>query len=310
MNHNRSGRSSRSVLAITWALLALNHVQSCSAGEPHWQFIANDEVKVGVRLDAGGSVAHFGPAQTDENFLNHYDLGRFLQQSFYGAEDGSLWAKKPWRWNPVQGGDYRGNPAQLLAWSETGHRLSTRGHGKNWAGGQDLADTLFEQSITLTGPLARIDFRFTYSGEENHPLRSQEVPALFVDARLTHLVCYTGDLPWTDAPLTRRQPGWPNESVQPTERWAAYVDDSDRGVGIFFPHTDQITCYRYAGDHKTGPTAAACSYLAPLIKTSISPGTIVTYNVHLTYGTVDEIRQRFKTIAETSPVSPSDASRP
>lgn len=35
-------------------------------------------------------------------FSCSYDCGRYIQQSYYGKEDGSNWNGTPWRWNPVQ----------------------------------------------------------------------------------------------------------------------------------------------------------------------------------------------------------------
>ncbi len=63
-------------------------------------------MKIGVDLSSGGSIFWFSELPGDRNLLNHADRGRFIQQSYYGKADGSMWAKKPWHWNPVQGGDY------------------------------------------------------------------------------------------------------------------------------------------------------------------------------------------------------------
>jgi hypothetical protein len=49
---------------------------------------------------SGGAVSWLGRGGSGENLLNAFDCGRFLQQSYYGIEDGSDWNGKPWRWNP------------------------------------------------------------------------------------------------------------------------------------------------------------------------------------------------------------------
>lgn len=61
------------------------------------------------------------------------------------------------------------------------------------------------------------------------------MPAVFVDYALKNLVYYDGSSPWTGGPLRRDVPGWPNEERTRTEHWAAYVDDSDWGIGVYTP---------------------------------------------------------------------------
>ncbi len=75
------------------------------------------------------------------------------------------------------------------------------------------------------------------------------------------------------------------------ERWAAYVDDANRGIGVFTPGTPEITCYRFRG--KPGPKGGGCSYFAPVRTLAITPGLELAYDVYLTIGSVDEIRARF-----------------
>ena len=74
----------------------------------------NGEIRIGVKKTSGGAIGYLSPAQSSHNLLNHFDHGRLIQQSYYGDRDGSTWAGKPWRWNPVQGGDWRGHASTLL----------------------------------------------------------------------------------------------------------------------------------------------------------------------------------------------------
>ena len=106
-------KGNRACLAI--AALTLLAGFACAAEKP--LFLDNGTVRLGIDLASGGSVFSFGRASDQVNLLNHFDRGRFIQQSYYGASDGSLWNKKPWRWNPVQGGDWHGAPARLLSCS-------------------------------------------------------------------------------------------------------------------------------------------------------------------------------------------------
>ena len=264
-------------------------------------YLDNGVVRIGIDRSSGGSIFSFACVSNNVNLLNHNDRGRFIQQSYYGNADGSMWNTQPWRWNPVQGGDWKGAPAKLLASSVTTNAglpcaLFTRSIPKHWASGEDITNAVMEQTITLTNAMAHIRFRFAYSGTVAHTATHQELPAVFIDGAYTNLVFYGGDTPWARGTLTRAIPGWPNEGKRTTEHWAAYVNDADYGVGVFTPGTGELTCYRYTGDGKTGPEGSACSYFAPIRTMAITPGFTFEYDVWLTIGTSAEIRSRFQSV--------------
>lgn len=249
--------------------------------EEKWAYIDNGKVRVGVKLSSGAALGWLSVSGSPRNLLNHWDHGRLIQQSYYGDEDGSVWGKQPWRWNPVQGGDYKGNPAKVLALKVGKHDLYAKTMGRNWAGCTDLPEAIFEQWITLEGDLARVRFRLTYSGKTTHARRDHEIPAIFLEPDLETLVI--GE--------ARSKPGWPNESRTMPEHWAAYVDKDDFGVGALVPVADRLTCYRF-GDGKR--EHGSCSYFAPLTAFAITPGTVFTYDLILTCGPLAQIRERFK----------------
>ena len=149
-----------------------------------------------------------------------------------------------------------------------------------------------EQWITLDGPVAQVRCKLTYSGKDQRTTRSQEMPAVFVDAELKHLVSIQQEKP------VRRVPGWPNESGSTSEDWVAYVDDKDWGIGILTPGTSEFTCYRYRGDGKSGPRGSACSYVAPIRKVRLRGGEVIEYEFYLTLGSLEEIRSRFTALRE------------
>lgn len=257
-------------------------------------YISNARVRLGVDLERGGSIFFFSDAQ-GRNLLNHADEGRFVQQSYYGRPDGSLWNGQPWAWNPIQGGGWRGEKAPILLQEDTPEGLHIVSRPVHWASGEPVAACRMEEEIALDSTIAHIRYTFynTEAGAETHPATHQELPAVFVDADLPFMVYYAGDRPWTDDTLTRVVPGWPNEEHIRTEHWAAYTDSTGWGIGVYTPGTPVSTAYRFPGDGRTGPQGSACSYFAPVRTFAIERGMVFSYDVYLTIGTEEQIRRRF-----------------
>jgi hypothetical protein len=252
--------------------------------------LGNEHIALGLKRDSGGAIAWISASGSDRNLINAYDRGRLVQQSYYGREDGSLWNGKPWRWNPVQGGDWRGHSSKVLELRSAADNAYVKTLPKHWASGEDLTATTMEQWITLEGELAHVKYRFTQRGGVDHPVRHQELPAVFVDPALSTLVVYSGNAPWTGDALERSQPGWPNEQRAMTEHWAAYVDGNDYGLGVYVPVANRLTCYRY-GANAQAPDA--CSYFAPLGEFAITADFQWQYDVYLSIGSVAQLRERF-----------------
>jgi hypothetical protein len=286
-----TGYRRRIALLTTCLYLAGLGVSSQAASEG-WLHLDNGTLRLGVNTNAGACIGFFSESKTGRNLLNHHDHGRFIQQSWYGASDDSLWNDKPWRWNPVQGGDWRGNPTMLLELRHTQINLYAKTRPKHWASGADITDGVMEEWITLDGEVAHLRFKFTYTGAVDHPPHHQELPAVFMDFALTNLVFYRGDRPWTGAPLTRVVPGWPNQQERIDEPWAAYVNDHDWGLGVFVPGVREITCYRHPGE--AGPKGGGCSYFAPIRTLAITNGFTFDYDVYLAIGEVNDMRTRFQ----------------
>ncbi|MEE3200038.1 MAG: hypothetical protein VX254_08400 [Planctomycetota bacterium] len=264
-----------------------------------WEYLDNGVVRIGIDKSRGACIGYFARSKTQRNLLNNRDEGRFVQQSYYGAADGSKWNGKPWVYNPVQGGNWKGKKSRLLKFSrdEKKKTISARVEPLSWASGITCPEAIMGVTISLEGPLARVRFRMNYTGKNQSLVRDQEMPAVFVDAALANLV-YS-----ENGKLKRRVPGWPNERGKTSESWLAYLDDKDWGIGICTPGTHTFTCYRFKGDGKTGPTGSACSYIAPLRRFSLEKGLLVDYEVFLTIGSLAEIRKRFKRLLSKRPTA-------
>ena len=290
------------MLRALFAVVLFIPLSSLGDLEPDSVFLDNGVIRLGVDKSSGAGIFYFAESKRGRNLLNHYDRGRFIQQSYYGRADGSKWNGKPWRWNPVQGGNWKGKPSRLLSFRSTRTTLHSVTVPHHWAADHLIEGARMEQSIELHGPLAHLRFRFRSRGATAHPARHQEMPAVFMDAALPNLAFYNGDAPWTGAPLTRVVPGWPNELRTATEHWAAYLDNDDWGCGVFFPSTGELTTYRHPGP--AGPMGAGCSYFAPVRTLAIGKEFQLEYHAYLTIGPVAEIRRRFAAIREEKKPAP------
>jgi hypothetical protein len=266
-------------------------------------FMSNPRLRVGLDARRGGAIVHLSSfvmpsAWSGKNVLNDFDLGRLIQQSYYGCEDASCWHTRPWKWNPVQAGSWQNRPAGLVQFQALGApaaRVFARTVPRNWGGQQLLPDVLLDTDAQLMADHVALTFTMRYTGTAPHPIMTQEIPAFFADRRLGALVFYDGTAPWTDDTLDFVFPGGTNAYYTPTEKWAAYVDPgSGFGVGIFVPVASGLTAYRVGPD---GSNATSdCSYFAMTTRFAIQPGAVFSYTAYLTLGRLDEMRGIFQRI--------------
>lgn len=275
------------------------HAQSPEGSSPQvhaedWAYLDNGKIKLGVRRSSGAAIAFLAPSGSTRNLLNDYDRGRLVQQSYYGNRDGSAWVKQPWRYNPVQGGDYQGKGSRLLELRFNKTTLYSKSVPLHWATGEELSECVMEQWITLKDEIVHVRFQMTYSGATTHDARHQEIPAIFVDASLATLVTYTGNAPWTGAALTHHNPGPKNEYIPIPENWVAYVDAQNFGVGAYVPIATEATCYRYRGD-----AGSECSYVAPIATFALKPSLIFTYSAYFALGSPQQLREKFFAVSRS-----------
>jgi hypothetical protein len=263
-------------------------VQVPPSSQEDWHYLENSDLRIGFLRSHGGAIAYLSAADSTTNLLNHFDHGRLIQQSYYGDADGSRWVNEPWRYNPVQGGDYHGIAAKLLEFKATQTSAYAKTTPRHWANGELLNECTMEQWVEIEGSVVKIKFKFQYAGGKSHQPRHQETPAMFVAPELSTLVTYDQDQPWTNGPLSQRTPGWPNESVLMSENWVAYLGSDGRGVGIFVPGVTEATAYRFLGG-----SGSDCSYVAPLKTFALTSGLEYSYTAYLTLGDIETIRKRF-----------------
>ena len=281
------------ILSLLYAACA---ALSAKPGES-WVHLDNGTIRIGVDKSRGAAIGYFALSKDQRNLLNHYDEGRFIQQSYYGDADGSMWGKKPWRYNPVQGGSYKGEDSKTLEFSETANELHAKIQPLHWATAKPCPEAIMQEWITLDGPVAKIRMRMDYTGPTQKAKTHQEMPAMFVDFALPHLMFEKDGKLVKHAPVDLTKNGGP-EKIDYTGGWLAYVDDKNFGIGIYTPGTNMAVTYRFLGDGKTGPDGSACSYVAPIRTLQLKNGTVVDYGFYLTIGSLDEIRARFDQLSK------------
>ncbi|MFK7911920.1 MAG: hypothetical protein AB8F34_15165 [Akkermansiaceae bacterium] len=280
------------ILPIVLTLAVLSDAPAEKKEQKQWSYLDNGVVRIGIDRSRGAAIGYFALSKDRRNLLNHYDEGRFIQQSYYGDPDGSTWGKKPWTYNPVQGGSYKGEDAKTLFFSKRKNKLHARVEPLHWASAKPCPEAIMQEWISLDGPLAKIRMSMKYTGKDHKKPRHQEVPAMFVDYALPYLMFErNGKLIKHESVMLKKKGG--PESIQYDSEWLAYVDDKGFGIGIYTPGTKTAVSYRAHGNGKSGPTGSACSYVAPVRTFALRSGLVVDYEFHLTIGTLSEIRARF-----------------
>lgn len=283
------------LVGVATLLTATVRAAEPAEDEAAWVFLENDQLRVGLLRSHGGAIGHLSDQRDGRNMLDHFDHGRMIQQSYYGDADGSMWAEQPWRYNPVQGGGYRGEPAEVVELVAGDATALVTTVPRHWATGLPLRECTMQQRLTLKGPILEVQYRFDYRGTKTHAARHQETPAVFLAPRLHTLVTYAGEAAWQGKPLSQWMPGWPNEAATLSENWAAYVGDDGVGLGVLVPGVTEATCYRFAA------AGAACSYIAPVQTFALTPGLTFTYTAYFTVGDAPTIRERFAALQEPEP---------
>ena len=251
------------------------------------EYLDNGILRVGVDLRAGAAISYLSLSGVDDNVINIHDLGRYLQQSYYsgpcpfipdGAKQHPGWSG--WCWNPIQAGDVFGNPARTLSVRNTGTRLIARSIPKQWALDNIEGECLFETEITLDQNRVHLRLRLENDrpDENTYPAVHQELPAVYTIGRLHRLFTYTGDTPFSNAPVTQIQNSGPPWTYwNSTECWTALVDESDWGLGVFHPKA-LLTVGGFSGTPGIGgPTDNPTGYFAP-IHTEV-----LDHNIHYEY---------------------------
>jgi hypothetical protein len=262
-------------------------------------YIQNKRIKLGVDEARGGGICFLcarGKDGTDgDNVINTWDTGRFIQQSYYGNQDGSTWNGTPWMWNPVQGGSWDGQPSKVVQMNKISEsELNIQTIPRNWGGCGMCNNVLMTTNIILGGegdpdaPFVRVSCKMSYKGTIKHKPRVQEIPACFFNACFSELVykeLKTGIVK-REVPGPPGQPGNGCMRDNADPKWVGYVNpQTGQSVFIRSPSATKLTVYRV--DIPGNPIASNCSYMAPLITAGFTPPCETSYTYKIELGKFD-----------------------
>ena len=280
-------------------------------------YIENDKFKVGIRLTWGGGISYIQDKANTitglKNLVNQADTGRLIQQSYYGT--GETDEYKPgnfnnakWSYNPVQGGDQYQNHSRIIDIVVEKYSVYIKAQPQDWSLNNQITPSYMENCYTIYEDYIRVDNRFVDFSGWQHPFSSQEVPAFYTVSYLDKFTWYNGSKPWTDDELLSRNDlnFWGDSKYAAdctfliknsnTETWCSWTNSKDDyGIGLYVPNVDSYFAGRHMYNGSKNPTNGACNYVAPVnIKQMVSFEPI-EYSYLMATGSVDEIRDIFKT---------------
>jgi hypothetical protein len=281
---------------------------------PRMSYNENKFIRLGIDLNLGGAITYLAPATNHQlNLINNHDWGRQVQLSFYsgpvpflpkGVNCSSTW--KQLGWNPIQSGDCYGHTSKTIAHRNTGRSLYVKCVPMHWPLDNFPAEGEFEVWLKLDGPTVQAHCRLTNQrpDKKQYPARSQELPAVYVNGPFYRLMTYTGEKPFTGGALTQIKAQLSSDLDWGhwigTENWAAHVDDSGWGLGVW-----NRDVYNFAGGFAgkpgvggslDGPTA----YIAPNRPEILDHNIVYDYRYELIVGTLVEIRAHVYRKSEAS----------
>ena len=294
-------------------------------------YIENARFKVGTKLTWGGALCYFEDKKDGQsevrNLINIYDEGRLIQQSWYnsGVITGNYNGTK-WKYNPVQGGDWRGNDSRIIDVVMNGFSMYVKSQPMDWGAGEDgntatITPSYMENWYTLYSDRVVVKNRFyDYSGYAAQGVTNQEVPAMYFIGWLNTFAYDSGSGNWNSTNITLKEnlPMWvagnPSDTsnefvtqsqlegktrfyVSGEETWGAWINkNANFGLGFYIPGVKRFISGRNQhniyGD-STSAFSAGCNYTAAGTDVSLQSFKAYTYSYMLTTGTPQQIRQVF-----------------
>lgn len=263
-------------------------------------YLDNGTLRLGVGLDAGGGITFLQNTTDGRNLINIHDQGRMVQQSYYSGPrpydpyDNQSPSWSNWPWNPVQAGDAYLNQSEILSYQTNANQIYVETRPLQWALNNVPTEATMESWYTLDGNVVKVRSRLNNqrSDTNQYSALSQELPAVYTVGTLNNLYSYTGNNPFTNdavSELTKVPPPWTQWNG--TENWAAYVDDSDFGLGVHLPGAVRFIGGFAGTAGNGGPTDSNTGYIAPIRREILDHDIVYEFEYELIIGDLAEIRQ-------------------
>ena len=306
-----------SLLVIPLALIAaLLAPRTADAGHspPYTSSLDNGVIRVGIDSTRGGVISYLSPSGSTTNYINVYDAGREVQQSYYAGQqldrrsEGQNPHWSPWQWNPIGAGDSYGNRAVVLSSRITSTTMYVKTQPLLWDMNGELCQCVLETWVTLEGRRVRVHNKLTTFRSDNRwnvVTNPQELPAAYPIA-LSRVISYTGSRPFTWDPTSEipKSTTWAWSQWTTPESWAACADASGFGVGVYTPGPTW-----FLGGMNRNPSGDSNSfdtcYLAPVEAVGLDKTTKFEYDYWLVLGTIDQIRGNVYALHRSQPPPPS-----
>ena len=279
-------------------------------------YIENLRYKLGVRLLWGGGINYLEDKTANisrlKNLVNQADTGRLIQQSYYGVQQNAEYTPgkyngSTWAYNPVQGGDVKGNHSRIIDIVVTEYSVYVKSQPLDWAKDNSLTPSYMENTYTVYADRVQVDNRFVDFSNWIHRYAHQELPAFYTVSFLSRFTLYNGTKPWTGDTMSYRDNlnFWGDSTYyndctfllknSNTETWCAWTNPGkDFGIGLYVPNVDSYLAGRHAFNNSKESTNGATNYVAPVNTILLKSFEALEYSYLISTGSVEEMRATFK----------------
>ena len=302
------------IYSYSWGASAISQLNgydvSGTAGAPVCVANCCDNGLIKVCIDPtnfGGAISYLG-VSGGSNLVDQDDVGRLVQPAFYYSTI-----------NPEPGGS-QATPATVTSNTDNGTSIHFVTTMANWNSPYGATSEILTTTITpIAGlPAVKVDYHYPYTGGVNYGIvhsgtgwcsttpccdYSQEAMALYLSTAQTKIAYYDGASPWTGAGIVNTANtglcgvGGPYYTVPSTasENWAAIIDSSDFGGGVYFPAVYNPVTNNFAMAC-INPAGAATGKLEVHMDSNMDIGAKLDWTEYIAVGSITAIRSAFTTI--------------
>jgi hypothetical protein len=218
-------------------------------------WLQNDKIKIGINLKRGGQLAWASLVNATTNLVyNGYDGGFQVTLDAYQKKDGYSQqgevagsgnpGNMPTSYNVTHGGDYLNHAASLIDYHQVPNGYYVKLRPIHYPMNAKHSETYIEATYTIIGRSVKIDYRYTSFRTDGQwsgaGFDGAGAPACFIVSTLNKYKTYTGNSPWTFAPVNGNvlpiiNNGQNPAGVQATEYWGMVYSDQhpESGIGVY-----------------------------------------------------------------------------